>query len=91
MTSVQFGVFCLAIGRGPATQDTFGSIVIIVLGIALSVAALAPGTRLRGAFAHGKGPSGADWFCRASDYIVDRVGLVNRWAGRPRSLISGPG
>jgi hypothetical protein len=57
MTSVQFGVFCLAIGRGPATQDTFGSIVIIVLGIALSVAALAPGTRLRGAFAHGKGPS----------------------------------
>jgi uncharacterized protein YacL len=53
----QFAILSLAIGHGPATPGTFGSIIMIVLGILFVALALAPGTRLRGAFSHGKGSS----------------------------------
>jgi len=45
---VQFGILSLAIGHGPETPGTVGSMIMIVLGIVFGVAALAPGT-------HGKG------------------------------------
>jgi hypothetical protein len=52
-----FGILSLVIGRGPSTPDKFSSVIMIVVGVVCVVGALAPGTRLRGAFSHGKGRS----------------------------------
>jgi len=50
-------LFLSVIGHGPSRPDAVGSVIMVVLGMLLGYAALAPGTRLRGAFSHGKGPS----------------------------------
>lgn len=52
-----FQIAVLAIGRGPATLNVFGRVVVLILGIVFVAGAFSPDVRLRGAFMHGKGPS----------------------------------
>ena len=47
----------LVIGHGPSTRGLISRVIMFALGILFAALAVAPGTRLRGAFMHGKGPS----------------------------------
>jgi hypothetical protein len=53
---VFFGLSLMIIGRGP-DHDLISSIFMVVLGIVAALGAFSPGTRVRGAFSRGKGPS----------------------------------
>jgi hypothetical protein len=69
----QYGFF---IGRGPSTLGPLGRASVFVLAIVSIVAALDPGTRVRGAFSYGNGPSvpintvGRVIFCLVSLVLV---------------------
>ena len=64
---------CLLIGRGP-DHSLASSIFLMVFGVLFGWAAFNPGTRVRGAFMYGKGPSVP--VSRAERVILVLVALV---------------
>jgi hypothetical protein len=47
--------FCAIIGRGPSAPDKVSGTITVVVGLLFGLAAITPGTRVRGAFGRGTG------------------------------------
>lgn len=57
MTVSSLVYFSAVIGNGPSTPTMVSRVIMFALGIFIAILACSPNVRIRGAFAHGKGPS----------------------------------